>query len=182
MEYKNFTSRNEAYNIFLKQRKQVLDSIETGDFFDAFTELCSSALEGDPVAQDVAAYFFNRGVPSFLQPNYQFYMSWEILSGANGNEFALEKLEFFLNNALDEIVYDEEILTTALKRRNITKDNALLVIANLICEGIVDELEINPKDLIQISNKPVHYSPQKARVFSDAMQKSLPKVVEFLMS
>lgn len=182
MEYQNFTDRQTAYNKFLKLRKDVLDSLENGNFFDAFTEVCTSALSGDCVAQDVAAYFFNRGVPNFLQPNYDFYMSWQILAGANGNEFALEKMEFFLNNGIEAIINSEEILTTALRRKNITKDNALMMIANLICEGIVDQLKINPKNLIQISKTAVPYSPQKARVFSEALEQALPSVVGFLIS
>lgn len=182
MDYKDFTDRATAYNKFVKHRKDVLDSVEAGNFSDAFADLCASALAGNCVAQDVAAYFFNRGVPNILQPNYQFYMSWQILAGANGNEFALEKLEFFLKNAVEAIVFDEEILTTALLRKNITKENALMMISNLVCEAIVDQLQLNPKDLVQISDKPVLYSPQKARVFADAMEASLPEVVRFLMS
>lgn len=182
MDYQEFTDRTTAYNKFIKLRKDILDSVDRGDFFDAFTELCSSALAGDCVAQDCVAYFFNRGVPNFLEQNYDLYMAWQILAGANGNEFALEKLEFFLNNAVEAIIDDEEILTTALKRRNITKDNALMMICNLICEGIVDELKIDPKNLVQFENVKVLYSPQKSRRFSDAMEKSLSKVVKFLMS
>lgn len=188
MDYKDFTKRDDAFKKFVSLRKKVLDAVD-GDFFaDAFADLCSDALAGDCVAQDVVAYFFNHGVQNpnssayLLPPNYDYYMSWSVLAGANGNEFALEKLEFFLNPALEAIVNDEEIITTALKRRNINKDNALMVIANLICESIVDQLNLQPKNLIDISSTPTLYSPQKNRVYAEAVGKSMQDVARFLIS
>lgn len=109
-------------------------------------------------------------------------MSWQILAGANGNEFALEKMEFFLNEALESIIEDEEVLTEAMLRKNITKNNALMVISNLICEGIVDELHLDPKDLISLPNKKVVYTPQVNRKYLSAMENCLESVVEFLIS
>ena len=188
MDYRDFTKRDDAFKSFVALRKRVLDAVENGDFPDAFSDLCSDAMAGDCVAQDVAAYFFNRGVSApnsskyMLQPNYDYYMCWQIFAGANGNEFALEKLEFFLNPALEPIVDDEQIITTALKRKNINKHNALMVISNLICEGIVDQLKIEPKKLIDIKNTPSLYSPQKNRVYAEAMQKCMIDVVKFLIS
>ena len=96
MDYKDFTSRKNAYETFVKIRRAVLESTSKGTFGDVFSDLYSDAMAGDCVAQDVVAYFFNKGIPDFLPVNYDLYMTWEILAGANGNEFALEKLEFFL--------------------------------------------------------------------------------------
>lgn len=182
MDYKDFTKRQVAFDKFVGYRRAVIDSAEKGEFVETFTELCTRALEGDCVAQDCVAYFFNKGYPGELAPNYSYYMSWQILAGANGNEFALEKLQFFLDIALNTIIYDEEILKTAIINRNVTKENAIPVISNLICEGIVDELQLNPKNLIDISSKPSTYSPEKQRVFVKAMEDCLPEVVGFLMS
>ncbi len=183
MDYQNFVNRDVAYKMFVDIRKDLLNSIDNGTFDDDFTEVCTRAMTNNPVAQDLVAYFYNRGVPGHLQPNYELYMSWEILAGANGNEFAIDKLEFFINPVLDQIVGNEEIIATALRHRNITKDNALYVISNLICEGMADELKLDPKKLIKVQNdKPSRYSPEKNRPFLDAMQKSQQKVVDFLMS
>lgn len=182
MDYNDFTPRQEAYNGFVKMRKAVFDSIDQGKFEDVFADICANALAGDCVAQDCVAYFFNKGVDGYLAPNYDYYMSWQILAGANGNEFALEKLEFFLNPALEPIVDDEEILTTAMQNKTITKDNALMVISNLICEGIVDELHIEPKNLVKIQSKESLYTPQKNRTYLDAIERCIPNVVEYLMS
>lgn len=182
MDANLFTDRDVAFQKFVEERKKILESAEKGEFVDAFTELCTKALSGDCVAQDCVAYFFNKGLPNELSPNFDFYMSWEILAGANGNEFALEKMEFFLNPVLEEITDDVDLLKEAMLRKNITKDNALMVISNLICEGIADELELDPKNLINIENKASYYTPEKNRVYLDAMQKSLPNVVGFLLS
>ncbi|MBP3431984.1 MAG: hypothetical protein J6K39_03945 [Clostridia bacterium] len=182
MDYKDFTKRQEAFNKFVKYRKDVLNSVENGDFADVFTELCTKALSGNCIAQDCVAYFFNKGVPDLLAPNFEYYMSWQILAGANGNEFALEKMEFFLNSALEELIDDEEVLTEAMRRGNITKDNAIMVISNLLCEGMVDELKINPKNLVNISNTASLYTPEKNRVFLEALDDCLPDVADFLMS
>jgi len=182
LDYRDFTKRQQAFNGFVRYRREIIDSADRGEFVEAFTEVCTKALEGDCVAQDCVAYFFNKGFEDLLVPNFEYYMSWQILAGANGNEFALEKLQFFFNVALNAIIYDEELLKHAIRRKNITKENAIMVISNLICEGIVDELKLNPKDLILIKNKPSTYTPEKNRIFVSAMERCLPRVVEFLVS
>ncbi len=183
MDYKDFTKRKDAYDGFLKLRKTILDSSENSRTFnDVFSEICTRAYMGDCVAQDCVAYFFNRGVPNMLMENYDYYLGWEILAGANGNEFALEKLEFFLNSALEEIIDDEELLATAMQRGNINKNNALMVISNLLCEGIADQIKLEPKNLIDFKNTPVPYSPEITRVYQDALDKCLIPVAQYLVS
>ncbi len=183
MEYKNFTDRQIAFDGFVKYRREVYDSIDDGKFFDVFTELCSKAMLGDCIAQDCVAYFYKKGVPDFLLPNFNAYMSWQILAGAGGNEFAIEKMEFFLQNAINEIIYDEETMQMALIRGNITSSNALMVISNLICEGIADELQLDPKSLIHIDTSVASpYSPDKNRLFLNAMEKCMSSVRSFLVS
>lgn len=182
MDYRDFTDRQTAFQTFVKMRREVLDSVDDGNFADVFTELCTKALAGDCVAQDCVAYFFNKGVADILVPNYEYYMSWQILAGANGNEFALEKMEFFLNAALEEIIDDEDVLTVAMRKGNINKNNAIMVISNLLCEGIVDELKLEPKNLITISRTPSKYTPEKNRVFTDALDKCIYAVINFLIS
>ncbi len=182
MDYKDFIDKKTAFADFVKLRKEVLNSAEDGDFADAFIDLCTKAMSGDAVAQDVVAYFFNKGYPDVLAPNYEYYMSWQILAGANGNMFAIEKMKFFLDPALSAIVDDEQVLQAALYSRTITKENALDVISNLICEGIVDELKINPKKLIHVSNAKVPYSAELNRKFVSARDKCLQSVAQYLVS
>ncbi len=183
MDYSDFTKRKDAYDGFLKIRRQVLESAKSAKVFnDVFADICTRAIMDDCVAQDCVAYFFNKGVPDRLMINYNYYLGWEILAGANGNEFALEKLEFFLNPALEQIVNDTELLTYAMQMRNINKNNALMVISNLLCEGIVDQLQLKPKDLIDIQSKAVLYSPEINRRYLDALDKCVLDVAKFLIS
>ena len=182
MDYRDFTDRDVAFKTFVEMRREVLDSVDSGNFTSVFTEVCTKALANDCIAQDVVAYFFNKGIPDHLVPNFEYYMSWQILAGANGNLFSLEKMEFFLNPALDIIVNDEDLIKRALVRRNINKHNALAVISNLLCEGIADELGLNPQNLIDIKETPSLYSPEKNRKFISAREKCLSRVVRFLAS
>ncbi len=182
MDYKDFIPRQVAFDGFVKMRKRILDSVDRGEFADVFADVCANALAGDSIAQDVAAYFFNKGVPGWLSENYHLYMSWQILAGANGNEFALEKMEFMLNSALQPLIYDEEILGAALESGILNKDNAIMVISNLICEAVADFLHLNPKELIKFDNKPVPYSAQVNRIFLDAIAASVPIVAKYMLS
>lgn len=181
MDYRDFTPKKVAYEGFLKYRKQIIDSADNGEFNDAFLDVAARAIDGDCIAQDCLAYFFNRGFDDF-KPNYEYYMSWEILAAANGNEFAIEKLQFFLDVAVSEVIYTREILKAAMVRKNLTKDNAIVVISNLICEGIVDELGLKPKNLIDVTKKGEAYSAAINREFVAAMENCLPRVAEFLVS
>lgn len=181
MDYRDFTTKDVAYKGFLEYRKQIIDNADNGEFNDAFLDVAAKAIDGDCVAQDCIAYFFNRGFDDF-KPNYEYYMSWEVLAAANGNEFAIEKLQFFLDVAVSEVIYSREILKTAMVRRNLTKDNAIVVISNLICEGIVDELGLDPKKLTDVTKAGEAYSAAINRKFVSAMETCLPRVAEFLIS
>ena len=181
MDYKDFTPRDKAYKGFLKYRKQIIDDADNGEFNDSFLDIAAKAIDGDCVAQDCIAYFFGRVFDDF-KPNYEYYMSWEVLAAANGNEFAIEKLQFFLDVGLNTIIYDNEVLKTAMIKKNLNKDNAIAVISNLICEGIVDELGLDPKNLTDVTKQGERYSAAVYNKFVKAMEKSVPRVIEFLVS
>lgn len=181
MDYKDFTPREKAYKGFLEYRKQIIDDADNGEFNDSFLDVAAKAIDGDCVAQDCIAYFFSRGFDDF-KPNYEYYMSWEVLAAANGNEFAIEKLQFFLDVALNTIIYEKDILKTAMLRKNLNKENAIVIISNLICEGIVDELGLDPKNLTDVTKGGEAYSAAVNRRFVNAMENCLPRVVDFLVS
>ena len=182
MDYKDFTPKDEAFKKFVAYRKQVMDAADQGRFDEVFFDIVAKAMDGDCVAQDCTAYFYNKGFDDF-QPNFENYMSWEILAAANGNMFAIEKLQYFLDIAINAFVYgDNGILKQALIRGNVTKDNAIYVISNLICEGIVDRLKIEPKKLIGMSKVASEYTPAKNRVFINAMEDAMEEVAQYLVS
>ena len=182
MEWSRFIDKDKAYSGFVKYRKKVIDASETGKFDEAFIDLGTKALEGDAVAQDCLAYFYNRGLPGFLKQNYDIYISWEILACANGNCFALDKFEFFLQFGMDYIFEKELILKQALRRGNITQKNALYMIANLFCESMADILKLDANKLIKVKNEEVKFSQEVNRKFVMAMESSIPVVAEYLVS
>ena len=108
MEYNEFIRRKDAYNSFKELRKILNGSISNPkewkkSFKDMFAEVGALAMENNCIAQDVLSYYYKDGVEGVIEENYDQYMQWEILAGANGNEFAIEKLQFFLNYAIQEI-------------------------------------------------------------------------------
>ena len=181
MDYKKFIEKDKAYDGFVKYRNKIISASERGNFEDAFTDVGTKALEGNAIAQDVMAYFYNRGLPGFLKPNYELYLSWQILASANGNCFAIEKTEFLIKFALDTIFDSDAVLKKAILRENIDKHNALYVISNLICESMVDTLKIDAKDLINVQGE-MKYSTAVNRRFTIAMEIAVPVVVKYLIS
>lgn len=181
MDYKKFINKDKGYDGFIKYRRMVIDASERGKFDEVFTDIGTKALEGDAIAQDVMAYFYNKGLPNFLKPNYELYLSWQILSSANGNCFAMEKTEFIIKFALDSIFDSDAVLKQAILRGNINKDNAIYVITNLICESMADILKINAKALV-LQQGEMKFSQEVNRRFVLAMERSVPVVVNFLVS
>ena len=181
MDYKKFIEKDKAYDGFVKYRNKIISASEKGNFEDAFTDVGTKALEGNAIAQDVMAYFYNKGLPGFLKPNYELYLSWQILASANGNCFAMEKTEFLIKFALDAIFDSDAVLKQAILRGNIDKHNALYVISNLICESMVDTLKIDAKDLISVQGE-MKYSTAVNRRFTVAMEMAVPVVVNYLVS
>ena len=67
-------------------------------------------------------------------------------------------------------------------QQNLTKQNAIQVIVNLLCEGIVDDLNLDGKKLINIDKKPNLFSPEKLRRYNMALDNCLQRVADFLVS
>lgn len=184
MEQQFFIKKNDAYGGFTQLRSVLNDCYNNPEkysktFMDMFVEVGTLAMEGNCIAQDLMAYYYKNGIQGQIPENYDLYMSWEILAGANGNEFAIEKLQFFLNYAFD-IISDDPRLPQILAQNDIDEDNYLFVLGNLLCEGIVDDMQITTKKLIDDQNKESKYTAEKMRVFNRALDRALPKVLDFL--
>lgn len=186
MEYSKFIRKNEAYQGFKQLRNLLNDMLEEPNsydktFEDVFNEVGALAMGGNPIAQDVMSYYYKDGVSGFFPENYDLYMKWAILSAANGNEFAIEKLQFFLNFAFSEIITGEK-LTTIIEKNDLNEKNYLFIIGNLLCEGIVDEMKITAKGLATQTVNEVKYTPERLRRYKSELEKAVPKVVDFLIS
>lgn len=186
MEYNDFIKRKDAYNSFKELRKILNGSISSPQewkktFKEMFDEVGGLAMENNSIAQDVLSYYYKDGVEGQLEENYDQYMQWAILAGANGNEFAIEKLQFFLNSAVQDIV-DSDQLAKILMVNGIDEQNYIYILGNLLCEGIVDELKLEPKKLVDAPQVKTEYSLERQRVYRRALDACLPKVMEYLLS
>ena len=132
------------------------------------------AMDGNAIAQDVMSYYYKDGVKKYIPENYDLYMQWAILAAANGNEFTIEKLQFFLNYAFDEIVNSAK-LPQILAKNGIDETNYIYVLGNLLCEGIVDEMQITAKKLVEMQGQTSKYSPEKLREYKRALDKAFQK-------
>ena len=186
MEKERFIKKSDAFEGFTKLRTLLNDVIENPEdykksFSDMIAEVGALAMEGNPIAQDVMSYYHKDGVKNLIPENYDLYMQWAILAAANGNEFTIEKLQFFLNYAFEEIVASEK-LPQILAKNGITETNYLYVLGNLLCEGIVDEMQITAEKLVKAQNKASAFTAEKLREYRRALDKSLPKVLDYLLS
>lgn len=186
MDKEDFVTKADAFQGFTQLRSIMNDCIENPEnyaksFLDMFAEVGSLAMEGNAIAQDVMSYYYKDGVKGFVPQNYDLYMQWAILAAANGNEFTIEKLQFFLNYAFEEIV-DSEKLQQIIYKNDIDEKNYIFVLGNLLCEGIVDELQITAKKLVDSPSQESSYTPEKLRFYRRALDKALPKVLEYLLA
>ena len=173
---------------FMDMRKSFQKTFQKADFLakqetfnSLYDNICIDAVEGDVIAQDFLAYLNKKGWGDFLPVNMDASMRWQILAAANGNGFAIEKLTIFLSFAIDKILAVEDIREIA-ERNDIFQENYQYIIGRLICEGIVDELHINARDMIKEETKHQEASPKIMHVFDNAREESIPRVLKFLRS
>ena len=171
---------------FLILRKNVRRRIEKADFLekddviiDCFNDVCLESTKNDPIAQDYLSYIFKKGLENVIPSNYEKFMQFEILAAANGNNFALEKLALFLNYPLNEISYQEDF-EYLVSKHNLTSQNYLYIVGKLICEGIIDEMQLDPQNLVKEDLAFVDFSPKLMRKFDKARNSAIPKVLNFL--
>ena len=173
---------------FMVLRRNLQRSIEKADFnqkeevaIDNFNDVCIKALNNDPIAQDYLAYIFKKGLYNVVPVNWQKFMQWQILAGANGNQFALDKLSLFLSYALNEISYVDDFSYIA-NRNELTSENYLYVVGRLICDAIIDELQLFPEKLLKEPLEHIEFNSPTMRVFDKARNFAIPKILKFLRS
>lgn len=148
---------------------------------DYYNDVCLNAVNNDIIAQDYLAYIFKKGYEDVIPVNYEKSMQWQILAGANGNQFAIDKLSLFLNFALNEIMFAEDI-GYILSRNELNKNNFTYIAGRLICEAIVDELQIIPERIVKEELRHMEFNAKAMRIFDRARNFAIPKVLKFLRS
>ncbi len=185
MDQENFITKSDAFKGFTSLRTVLNDCIEHPELYkksfpDMFAEVGALAMSGNPIAQDVMSYYYKNGVKDYIPSNYDLYMQWAFLAAANGNEFTIEKLQFFLNYAFEEIV-DNDQLQQIIEKNKIDDKNYMFVLGNLLCEGIVDELQITAKKLVEAPSIEVKFTSEKLRNYRRALDSAMPKILKYLL-
>ncbi len=179
MDYYDFLSRDDARKEFLTWREKLNKAQELYDnsFNKIFSEAVKKAGEGDSVMQDVVAYYYKSGVERCLDEDYNKYMKWEVLSAAQGNEFAIEKMQFFLGYAYDQIIADP--LLPKIKYYNgLDEYNYIYIIGQRICEELVNKLQLSASELASQRDINAPYRPEYFRDWRKSVDEVIPIVIE----
>lgn len=181
---KPFTSYNEAFEGFTKLRKELNNLIEDDPrgFKEKIEELKDKALHGDVIAMDVLAYYYKSGVGRMLPENYMRYIKWEFLAAARGNELAIEKLQFLIGYACEEIMNCDDYETIEYKN-DIDEYNVLYVLGKNLCKIMVkDFLEAFPVDLVQLDDLHEPYTQESFIILRKNLDAAIPKTIAFMKS
>lgn len=146
---------------------------------EAFGKIFDDAVQGDVIAQDYLGWIFKRGKKNLVPENIELSMKWQILAGANGNNYTLERMTIFLNSAYDQILAlpDFEQISYAF---SIYQENYQHILGKLICEAICDTMEINENNIITDVPLTLEYNPSTLYQFDKAKSIAITNVIEYL--
>ena len=171
-------------NAFLERRASIAKktynkgSIEVEDIYaEEYIEQCALAAGGDVVAEDLLSYWFKHGNPA-VPENIDFSMKWQFLAGAGGNKHTISKMTLFLNYSYDSIVYSDYFDELA-KIIYIDQDNYQYLLGQVICQKVVEELNINALDLAKEKVYKLEYNQLSMQRFSNALNKAMNRVDDY---
>ncbi len=179
---------NEAKQKFMELRQKVDELVEKTSlnvldevFAEEFSRIYTEATLGNIVCQDYLGYIFKRGKKGLVPENIDLSMQWQILAASNGNDFSIDRLAIFLNSAYDEIV-DLPDFGDIKFYNDINENNYTYIIGRLICDAIVDILQINALNIIKEIPDTLLFNQKSMRVYENARQQAVPIVIKFLRS
>lgn len=179
-----YTEYDVALAGFTEMRKKVNDCIEKNpeNFAQLFEEIKEKALYGSVVAMDVLAYYYKTGIPKLLPENYNRYLAWEFLSAGRGNKLAIEKLQFLIGVACEQIS-DHEEFDEMIFKNDITDENVLHVLGKAVCKIMTrDFLKAFPIDLVKLPDEHQPYTQEAFINLRKMIDDSIPKTIEYLLS
>ncbi len=154
-------------------------SIEIEDIYaEAYIEQCALAAGGDVVAQDLISYWFKHGNPA-LPENVELSYKWQFLASAGGNKHSINKLTLFLNYAYDTIAmqdYFQELVGVI----GIDQENYQSLLGQVICQFIVDDLNINALDLAKAKTIEIKFNQLSMQRFTASLNRAMIKVHAYL--
>ena len=174
----------EAFDKFTELRKKVNDCVDNSPekFDELWEDIKQQALYGSVVAMDILAYYYKTGITNLLPENYKRYLDWEFLSAGRGNKFAIDKLQFLIGSACEEISDNEEF-GEMIYKNDITEENAVHVLGKAVCKILVrDFLKAYPVDLVQLEDDYQPYTQEAFVNLRKMIDDSVPGTIKFLLS
>ncbi|MBE7074135.1 MAG: hypothetical protein E7379_03490 [Clostridiales bacterium] len=183
---KAFYDYQDCFDGFTEIRKELngyLDKHQKEKFLGRFEQLKQDALnKSDVVAMDVLAYYYKIGAGKILPENYMRYIAWEFIAAARGNEFAIEKLQFLIGYACNNII-DCDSYETIEYKNDIDEFNILYVLGKNICKIMVrDFLSAFPIDLVALPDEFKPYTKEDFINLRKMIDSAIPKTIDFLKS
>ena len=179
-----YMEKDEALKKFTEMRKQVNNCVENNPdkFDDLFDDIKMKALYGNVVAMDILAYYYKTGIKNLLPENYGRYLSWQFLAAGRGNKISIEKIQFLIGTACEEIAYDENF-DVIIYKNDITEDNVIYVLGKAICKILVgDFMKAFPIDLVKMEDDHQPYTQEAFINLRKMIDEAVPKTIEFLQS
>ncbi len=180
---KAIIEREKAFKGFMDMRAKVNNSLDyyTGpkSFFAIFDNIKKEAGKGDAISQDILAYYYKSGIEDFLYEDYTKYLKWELLSGANGNSFAIEKLQFLFGYAYDSIVAHEDFPLIKYLN-NIDEYNYIVIIGQIICDQVVKHLNLDEKALAEEEDNGDEFRAEVFRDYRKAIDSCMDSIIKQL--
>lgn len=184
MDYENMSSQDFRDEIAIRREKIYRKLYRVGSLeaerilFDEYEILCEDAAGGDPIAEDILAEWFRNG-NQIIPENLEMSMKWLILAGANGNKYSLDRLKLHFGTSFDKII-DLNDFGKIAHRYDIHEYNYQYVLGKLICDAVVDEMNINALELAKQKPTYLPFSPIVMRRFDRAINSGLEKLIEML--
>lgn len=179
-----FIDYKEAFDTFTQWRSELNDCAQKmpESFSSMFAAIKFMAVNENAIAMDVLAYFYKTGVKDLLPENYMRFIKWQVLAAARGNEFAIEKVQFLIGYACEEIMNspDYELIQ---EKNDIDDYNVLYVLGKAICKILArDYLDAFPVDLAGEEDDYQPYSKEAFVTLRKKIDECVPKVIKFLKS
>lgn len=140
-------------------------------------EMLFARVHDDPVVQDFFSYCFKKGQYDFIHANYERQMKMSLLAASNGNAFAAQKLQLFMNVALEELVDfggKEDIQMEV----GLTDENYLLFLTKCLADIMVKDLKIDVSELMKEKNEPSEQSQKSLQLFRESMDHAVDVMMD----
>ena len=170
--------------LFMETRKMIDEayknrtkSKQAEDDWDNMVYNLTSKATDEPIFQDFLGYAYKKGTYDFCLMNFEKYLKWTILAGANGNGFSLSKLQLFFNSQI-EYILSQEGQQYIIDLLMLSFDEYVLFLTKKLCMNIVEDLNLTPVELFKEDEVYVEQNDRLMRQFELIKEKAKDKLVK----